>query len=75
MSTAKVRKTLTLDPELIDARGGDERALSSTVNTILREQVDRRQRLNALSDLLSRMETERGPVDEERVAEYRRMLR
>ncbi len=75
MSTAKVRKTLTLDPELVDALGDDDRALSYTVNTILREEVDRRQRLSALSGLLSRMEAERGPVDDERVAEYRRMLR
>lgn len=75
MSTAKVRKTLTLDPELVDALGGDDTALSQTVNTILHEEVDRRQRLSALSDLLSRLEAERGPVDDERVAEYRRLLR
>ena len=75
MSTAKVRRTLTLDPELVDALGDDDTALSYTVNTILRDEVDRRQRLSALSDLLNRMEAERGPVDEERVAEYRRMLR
>lgn len=75
MSTAKVRKTLTLDPELVDALGGDDTALSQTVNTILHEEVDRRQRLSALSDLLSRLETERGPVDDERVAEYRQLLR
>lgn len=75
MSAAKVRKTLTLDPELVDALGGDDTALSQTVNTILREEVDRRQRLSALSDLLSRLEAERGPVDDERVAEYRRLLR
>jgi hypothetical protein len=75
MSRAKVRKTLTLDPELVDALGGDDTALSQTVNTILHEEVDRRQRLSALSDLLSRLEAERGPVDDERVAEYRRLLR
>jgi hypothetical protein len=75
MSTAKVRKTLTLDPELINALGGDDTALSQTVNAILREEVDRRQRLSALSDLLSHLEAERGPVDEDRVVEYRRLLR
>lgn len=74
MSTAKVRKTLTLDPELVDALGGDDTALSYTVNAILRDEVDRRQRLSALSDLLSRLEAERGPVDQDRVAEYRRLL-
>ncbi len=75
MSPAKVRKTLTLDPDLVDALGGDDTALSRTVNAILREEVDRRQRQSALSDLLSRLEAERGPVDEDRVAEFRRLLR
>ncbi len=68
MSRAKVRKTLTLDSALVD----DDAELSSTINTILRDEVERRQ---ALSDLLARLETERGPVDEERVAEFRQRLR
>ncbi len=74
MSTAKIRKTLTLDPELVEALGDDDAGLSSTVNAILREEVERRQRLDALSELLIRLETERGPVDEERVTEFRRLL-
>jgi len=65
VSNAKVRKTLTLDSAL----GDDDAELSST---ILRDEVERRQ---ALSDLLARLETERGPVDEERVAEFRQRLR
>lgn len=72
MSSAKVRKILTLDPELVEALGDDDAGLSSTVNAILRDEVERRQ---ALSGLLARLETERGPVDEERVAEFRRLLR
>ncbi len=68
MSSAKVRKTLTLDSALVD----DDAEFSSTINTILRDEVERRQ---ALSDLLARLETERGPVDEERVAEFRQRLR
>jgi hypothetical protein len=73
--TAKVRRTLTLDPELIEALGADDVALSSTVNAILRREVDRRQRLDALAKLLDRLERERGPVDQDRVAEYRQLLR
>jgi hypothetical protein len=72
VSSAKVRKTLTLDSELVEALGDDDAGLSSTVNAILRDDVERRQ---ALADLLARHETERGPVDEERVAEFRRLLR
>lgn len=74
MSVAKVRKTLTLDPELVEALGDDDAGLSSTVNAILREEVERRQRLDALSKLLIRLETERGPVDQGRVTEFRRLL-
>jgi hypothetical protein len=72
VSSAKVRKTLTLDPKLVEALGDDDAGLSSTVNAILRDEVEHRQ---ALSDLLARLETERGPVDEERVAEFHRLLR
>jgi hypothetical protein len=68
VSSVKVRKTLTLDLAL----GDDDAELSSNINTILRDEVERRQ---ALSDLLARLETERGPVDEERVAEFRQRLR
>lgn len=75
MSGVKVRKTLTLDPELIDALGADDAALSSTVNAILRREVDRRQRLDALTKLLDRLEQERGPVDQDQVAQYRQLLR
>ena len=75
MSTPKVRKTLTLDPELVDALGDDEAGLSFTVNAILREEVERRQRRAALSGLLARLALERGSVDEEQVEEFRRLLR
>jgi len=75
MAQAKVRKTLTLDPEVIDALGGGGIALSATVNEILREEVERRQRAAALAGLLERFEEERGPVDPDEVARFRRLLR
>ncbi len=75
MRRGKVRKTLTLDPEVIDALGGDDMALSATVNEILHDEVERRQRANALAGLLARLEEERGPVDHDEVAEFRRLLR
>lgn len=74
MTRSKVRKTLTLDPEVIDALGGDDVALSATVNEILREEVERRQRAAALAGLLERLEDERGPVDPHEVAQFRRQL-
>jgi hypothetical protein len=42
VSSAKVRKTLTLDSALVD----DDAELSSTINTILRDEVERRQALS-----------------------------
>jgi hypothetical protein len=75
MSAAKIRKTLTLDPELVQALGEDDATLSSTINSILQDEVDRRQRRAALATLLDRLETQRGPVDPDRVNEYRRLLR
>ena len=75
MSTAKIRKTLTLDPELVRALGEDDATLSSTINSILQDEVDRRQRRAALASLLDRLEAERGAVDQDRVDEYRRLLR
>jgi len=74
MSGSKVRKTITLDPEVIDVLGGDDVALSATINEILRDEVERRQRAAALSGLLSRLEDERGPVDPDEVAQFRRLL-
>lgn len=75
MTKGKVRKTLTLDPEVIDALGDDDLALSTTVNEILRDEVQRRQRAKALAAHLARLEGERGPVDADEVAAFRRLLR
>lgn len=75
MAQGKVRKTLTLDPEIIDALGDDDLALSTTINEILRDEVQRRQRAKALAGYLSRAEGERGPVDPNEVADFQRLLR
>lgn len=70
-----MRKTITLDPEVIDALGGTDLALSTAINEILREEVERRHRTAALSGLLVRLDHERGPVDPAEVAGFRRLLR
>lgn len=75
MARSKIRKTLTLDPEVVDALGADEVALSATVNEILRFEVERRRRAGALAGLLDRLEAERGSVDRDEVEEFRRLLR
>ena len=71
----KIRRTLTLDPEVVEALGADEAALSTTVNQVLHAEVDRRQHAAALDRLLERLAAERGPVDESEVEEFRELLR
>lgn len=74
MTIAKVRKTVTLDPEVVEALGGDV-ALSTAINEILRAEVERRQRASALAELLARLADERGAVDPNEVEDFRRLLR
>lgn len=74
MTRGKVRRTVTLDPEVVAALGEDDMALSTTINEILRDEVERRQRATALARLLARLEDERGPVDPDEVAAFRRLL-
>ncbi len=74
MMRAKVRKTITLDPEVVEALGDDDAALSATINDILRSEVARRQRAAALAGMLARLEGERGPVDPDEVARFRQLL-
>lgn len=71
---SKIRRTLTLDPEVIEVLGGDDAALSTTVNEILRAEIARRERSAALTALLERLAAERGEVDAGEVAEFEQLL-
>lgn len=73
MST-KVRKTLTLDPEVVAALGDDPQALSATVNAVLVEEVARRERHASLGALLDRLEAADGPPDPAAVEGFRQLL-
>ncbi|NNG35422.1 hypothetical protein [Nakamurella aerolata] len=72
--SGKVRKTLTLDPEVVDAFGQDAAALSATVNGILREELDRRQRRAALRRYVDALAEEFGEPDPTDVERFRRAL-
>ena len=74
ISIGKVRRTLTLDPEVVESLGADEAALSRTANEILREEIERRSQATALLGLLARLAAERGPVDPVEVEEFDRLL-
>ncbi len=73
-SSGKLRRTLTLDPDIVEVLGADDAALSTTVNEILRAEIARRERTSALTALLERLAVERGAVDPEEVAEFERLL-
>jgi hypothetical protein len=74
MSDGKVRKTLTLDPDIVEVLGADPAALSATVNALLREEVDRRKRLENLRELVEELEAYYGPSDPAVVEETKRLF-
>lgn len=75
MSDGKVRKTLTLDPDIVEVLGSDPAALSATVNALLRDEVDRRKRRASLKELIDELEQQYGPPDPEDVERFRRANR
>lgn len=72
--TVKVRKTLTLDPDVVAALGDDPATLSSTVNAILVDEVARRTAHRQLGSFLDRLDAEDGPVDRAAVDAVRKLL-
>jgi hypothetical protein len=72
--TAKVRKTLTLDPEVVAALGGDPEALSTTVNAILVAEIQRREVRVAPIRFLDGLDEREGEPDPEAVDRFRRLL-
>jgi hypothetical protein len=71
---AKVRKTLTLDPEVVAALGDDPEALSTTVNAILLAEIQRRELRAALTRFVDRLDEEEVEPDPEAVDRFRRLL-
>ena len=71
---AKVRKTLTLDPEVVAALGDDPEALSTTVNAILVAEIQRRELQAALTRFVDRLDEEEVEPDPEAVDRFRRLL-
>lgn len=74
--TVNVRRTLTLDSDVIEEFGGDsdDRRLSPEINAVLRAEKKRRRRGRSLDAMLNRLEAERGPVDPNVVEEFERYL-
>ena len=72
--TTKVRKTLTLDPDVVEAFGDDPAALSAVVNSILAAEVDRRQRQAALKHFVAELIAEFGEPEAADVERFKRTL-
>src|SRR5258708_1405956 len=72
MSDGKVRKTLTLDPDIVEVLGSDTAALSATVNALLREEVERRKRQASLEEMVGELRAAYGEPDPEVRARVKR---
>ncbi|MFT4215590.1 MAG: hypothetical protein QM619_00160 [Micropruina sp.] len=72
--SSKVRKTLTLDPDVVQTFGDDAAALSATVNAVLRAEMERRARHAALADFVATLDAEFGEPDPADVERFRRAL-
>jgi hypothetical protein len=72
---SKVRKTLTLDEEVVAEFEQDEDSLSAAVNRVLLAETERRRRMAALGRTLKKWDEWYGPVDREKVDEYRKLFR
>jgi hypothetical protein len=72
--TTKVRKTLTLDPEVVESFGDDPNALSATVNAVLHAEMDRRVRRAALAAYVAELDVQFGEPDPGEVDRFRRAL-
>ncbi len=70
-----MRKTLTLDPELVMAFGDAEGGLSAAVNGALREHLARMERQDALAARIAELEAECGPADPADVERFARHMR
>src|SRR4051812_25347122 len=73
MARGKRRRTITVDPVVTDVLGDDDTVLSEAVNQVLQNEVEKRQRGEALARLLRILAAERGPVDVAEVDEFRRI--
>jgi post-segregation antitoxin (ccd killing protein) len=73
-SVRKVRKTVTLDADLIEDFG-DDGNLSAAINGALRREVEMRRRSVALGEWLDELAAERGNVDEGEVTAAVELLR
>lgn len=74
MSMPKRKISVSLDEDLIRGLEAVGQSISSQINRAVRAELERRQRRVSLQQLLNRFDAEDGPVPEELVDKYTRML-
>jgi post-segregation antitoxin (ccd killing protein) len=73
--TATKRKiSVSLDEDLIAELETGGEALSGQINEAVRAEIERRRRRRLLSEFLDALDAERGPIDEQLVSKYIRLL-
>jgi hypothetical protein len=71
----KVRKTLTLDVDLVETFSVDDAdGFSASVNTVLRQEKERRARAESLRLLADELDAQFGPADAQEVAQAMSLL-
>ncbi len=75
MTMTKRKVSVSLDADLVEELEASEEALSAQVNEAIRNELVRRRRQRALSEMLARLNDSHGPVDEELVEHYSNLLR
>ncbi|MGH4009163.1 MAG: hypothetical protein ACRDTH_13590 [Pseudonocardiaceae bacterium] len=74
MTATKRKISVSLDENLIAELEVGGEALSGQINEAVRAEIERRRRSRLLSEFLDALDTERGPVDEQLVSKYTRLL-
>lgn len=74
MTATKRKISVSLDEHLVAELEAGGEALSGQINEAVRAEIERRRRRRLLSEFLDALDTERGPVDEQLVSKYTRLL-
>jgi antitoxin CcdA len=74
MTTTKRKVSVTLDADLVDELEASEEAVSAQVNEAIRNELMRRRRQRVLGEMLAKLDDQHGPVDEDLVEHYTRLL-
>jgi hypothetical protein len=73
-ASTKVRKTLTLDADVVKFYSGDDVALSTVVNEVLRRDIEQQARQAALAEYVDELNDLYGPSDPAEVKYFRELL-